>query len=383
MQYRTYGKLGYQVSAFGMGCMRLPKIVKDGKSSVDREKAYEMIRYAADNGVTYFDSAYGYHGGASEEVLGEALEGGRREKVKIATKQPFMVMHTQADIRKNLEATLKKLRTSYIDVYLIHNINQGNWENIKQRKVIEEYEKFRSEGLIRAIAFSYHGTNPCFKQVLDFYDWGMCQIQQNFMDIDKEATVEGIRQAGKKGCALAIMEPIRGGYLAFPPPAIQAIYDEYPQKRSAVEWAFRHLINFSEISTILSGVTTLEQLKENIAIFSKPDMVPGSFSDAEEKLLTRVREKYTSLASIPCTACEYCMPCPQGVNIPGVFSRFNDGVMYASFEPAKRGYWFMGNMKSDATRCVECGECETKCPQNISIMQELKNCHEKLQGWVE
>jgi predicted aldo/keto reductase-like oxidoreductase len=243
MQYRNYGKLGYQVSAFGMGCMRLPRIIKDDKATVDREKAYELIRYAADNGVNYFDTAYGYHNMTSEEVLGEALEGGRREKVKIATKQPFGVMTTQADIRKNLEATLKKLRTSYIDVYLIHNINAGCWEGIKQRKIIEEFEQFRSEGLIRAIAFSYHGTLPGFSEVLRFYDWGMCQIQQNLIDVDREATAEGIRLAGEKGCALVIMEPIRGGSLAFPPPAVKAIYDEYPQKRNAVEWAFRHLIN--------------------------------------------------------------------------------------------------------------------------------------------
>jgi predicted aldo/keto reductase-like oxidoreductase len=383
MQYRNYGKLGYQVSAFGMGCMRLPRIIKDGKTFVDREKAHEMIRYAADNGVTYFDTAYGYHNMTSEEVLGEALEG-RREKVKIATKQPFGAMATQADIRKNLEATLKKLRTSYIDVYLIHNINTGNWEGIKQRKVIEEYEKFRSEGLIRAIAFSYHGAYPLFKEVLDFYDWEMCQIQQNLIDTEREATVEGIRQAGKKGCALVIMEPIRGGSLAEPPAAIQAIYDEYPQKRSAVEWAFRHIINFGEVSTILSGVTTMEQLKENIAIFSKPDMVAGCLNDTEKEIIARVREKYLSLASIPCTGCEYCLPCPEGVDIPQVFSRFNDGVMFGTLEPTQRAYYYMNKLfKSDASHCVECGACEPKCPQNIPIIQELKKSHEVLKGWFE
>jgi predicted aldo/keto reductase-like oxidoreductase len=383
MQYREYGALGYQVSAFGMGCMRLPRIVRGNEALVDREKASEMIRYAADHGVTYFDTAYGYHNQTSEEVLGEALEGGRREKVKIATKQPFGVMKTQAAIRQNLEATLKKLRTGYIDVYLIHNINQGCWEDIKKRKIIEEYEKFRAEGLIRAIAFSYHGNYPGFKEVLDFYDWDMCQIQQNFIDIDREATEEGIRQAGKKGCALVIMEPVRGGNLASPPPPVQAIYDEYPEKRGAVEWAFRHLINYPEVSTILSGVSTLEQLKEDIAIFSNPGAVPHCLSDDEKRILSRVREKYTALASIPCTACEYCLPCPQGVNIPQVFSRYNEGSMFGTFEPARRSYFFQVKTQQDASRCAACGTCEPKCPQRIPIMAELKKAHKELEGWIE
>ncbi|MDR2478731.1 MAG: aldo/keto reductase [Treponema sp.] len=382
MQYRNYGKLGYQVSTFGMGCMRLPRIIKDNQAFVEREKAYEMIRYAADNGVNYFDTAYGYHSKTSEAVLGEALEG-RRETVKIATKQPFGVMHTQGDIRKNLEATLKKLRTSYIDIYLIHNINAGTWEDIKKRKIIEEYEQFRSEGMIRAIGFSYHGGYACFKDVLDFYDWGMCQIQQNLIDVEREATEEGIRQAGKKGCALVIMEPVRGGNLANPPPPVQAIYDGYPVRRNAVEWAFRHVINYPEVSTVLSGVSTLEQLRENIEIFSKPDAVPGCLSNDEKELIVRVREKYASLASIPCTGCEYCLPCPQGVNIPQVFTRYNEGVMFGTFEPARRSYSFQANFGADASRCVECAACEKKCPQHIGIVKELKTAHDKLKGWIE
>ena len=383
MRYNKFGKSDFTVSAFGMGCMRLPKTIKDNKAEVDREKAYEMIRYAADNGVTYFDTAFGYHNFTSEEVLGEALEGGRREKVRIATKQPFGMMKTQEDIRKNLETALKKLRTSYIDVYLIHGIGQRDWEGIKQRKIIEEYEKFRAEGLIKTIAFSYHGGYECFKEVLEYYDWGMCQIQQNLIDVEKETTEKGIRLAGQKGCALVIMEPIRGGCLATPPASVQEIYNHYPVKRSAVEWAFRHIVNYPEVTVALSGVSTLEQLKENIEIFSKPDIVSGCLSEEEKKIIVQVREKYNSMDTIPCTGCEYCMPCPNGVNIAGVFGRYNDGFKYENFDPSKRGYYFMGRFKSDVTHCVECGECEKKCPQNISIMKELKNAHEKLKGWVE
>jgi predicted aldo/keto reductase-like oxidoreductase len=393
MQYRNYGKLGYQVSALGMGCMRLPRIINEkNEAEVDREKAYEMIRYAVDHGVTYFDTAYGYHGKTSEEVLGEALEGGRREKVKIATKQPF---GTMADLksgggktilenaRRNLENTLKKLRTGYIDVYLIHNLGKHCWENVKKEKIIEEYEKFRSEGLIKAIAFSYHGHFDCFKDVLGFYDWDMCQMQQNFMDVEKEATEEGIRLAGGKGCALVIMEPLRGGLLAAPPEPVKAIYDEYPVKRSPVEWAFRHVLNYPEVSVVLSGMSTMQQLKDNLEIFSKPDAVPNCLNEEEKRLILRVKAKYESLVTIPCTACEYCLPCPQGVQIPQVFARYNDGKMYGSFDQPRRGYMFMTRGNGDASHCIACGACEKKCPQHIGIIEQLKTAHEALTGWVE
>jgi predicted aldo/keto reductase-like oxidoreductase len=392
MLYRTYGKLGFQVSAFGMGCMRLPRIIQGDEAAVDREKSYEMIRYAVDHGVTYFDTAYGYHNKTSEEILGEALEGDRRDKVKIVTKQPFGVMKDlktgggktiTENARRNLEQSLKKLRTDHIDVYLIHNIGISTWDDIKKCHIIEEYEKFRAEGLIRGIGFSYHGQYPCFKDVLEFYDWDMCQIQQNLVDVEKEATEEGIRLAGKKGCALVIMEPIRGGNLANPPPPVRAVYDEYPVKRSPVEWAFRHVLNYPEVSTVLSGVTTMEQLREDIEIFSKPDAVPGCLSEEEKRIIARVREKYQTLVSVPCTACEYCLPCPQGVNIPQVFARYNDGTMFGTFEPARRSYLFQIRSNQDASRCIECKACEKKCPQHIEIAKELKAAHKKLQGWVE
>ncbi|MDR3247748.1 MAG: aldo/keto reductase [Treponema sp.] len=388
MQYRQYGKLGFQVSAFGMGCMRLPRLATGGdQADVDREKAWEMMRYAADHGVNYFDTAFGYHSRTSEEVLGEALEGGRREKVKIATKQPFGTMTdlktgggktVLENARRNLENTLNKLRTSYIDVYLIHNIGAASWEDIKKAKIIDEYEKFRAEGLIKAIAYSYHGDYAGFKPVLDFYDWGMVQIQQNLLDVEREATEQAIFDVGKKGSALVIMEPLRGGYLAVPPAPVQALYDSFPVKHSGVEWAFRHVLNYPQVSTILSGVTTLAQLKDNLEIFSKEDAVPNNLKDDEKKLIAQVREKYLSLKSVPCTGCEYCLPCPQGVSIPQIFGRYNDGVMFGNFGPARRNYASLTKGNADVSHCVECAACEKKCPQHIGIIKELKVVHEKM-----
>ena len=399
MQYRNFGKLGYQVSALGMGCMRLPRIFsEDGKAVVDREKAHEMIRYAVDHGVTYFDTAYSYHNVTSEEILGEALDGGRREKVKIATKQIYGTMQNLnsgggktilENTRRNLEGTLKKLRTSYLDAYLIHNINAETWEGIRKNKIIEEYEKFRAEGLVRAIGFSYHGGFPLFKDVLEFYDWDMCQVQHNIIDLDKEVTVEGIRLVGKKGCGLVVMEPLRGGCLATPPTRIKARYDEFPAKltngqpRSAVEWALRHVLDYPEVSVALSGMSSLEQLKENIEICSRADAVPGCVGAKERDVLASVKVMYESVRNIPCTGCEYCLPCPSGVDIPGVFTRYNDANMFESFDQPKRSYMFLERQKKDAGLCAACGDCEKKCPQHIGIIEGLKTAREALKGWIE
>jgi predicted aldo/keto reductase-like oxidoreductase len=384
MQYRQFGKLGYEVSALGMGCMRFPRIY-DGKGNaeVDREKAYELVRYAASHGVNYFDSAYGYHNMTSEEVLGEALEGGMRYRVKIATKLPFLFMKTQSDIRRNLENTLKKLRTSYLDLYLIHMISPGNWDQIKERGIFEEYRKLQSEGMIRAVGFSYHGGFDTFRDVMEYYDWDMCQVQQNMLDVDHEVTEQSIKLAGEKGTALVIMEPLRGGGLTNAPPTVQEIYDTWLDKRPPVEWAFRHLINYPQVGTVISGMTTMEQLKQNIEIFSKPEAIPGCLSDKEKDILTKAKAAYESIIAIPCTECEYCLPCPSGVGIPSVFKGYNEGVMFDCFDQPKRGYMFLGRGGMDASKCTECGTCEPKCPQNIKIVEQLKMSHESLAGWIE
>ena len=385
MQYRPYGKMGFDVSLFGMGCMRLPRREKaDGSVEIDREKAIEMIQYAADHGVNYFDTAYGYHREKSESLVGEALDGGYRQRVHIATKQPFAVMKDKGEIRRNLENTLKKLRTDYLDVYLIHNIQKKDWPGIQQMDVIGEFEKFKSEGLLRGIGFSYHGELPTFREILDYYpDWAMCQVQQNLLDVDREVTEEAIALAGQKGCALVIMEPLRGGGLASTPKDVAQLYEQFPVKRSAAEWAFHHVYNYPQVSCILSGVTTMEQLKDNIEIFSKKDAVPGCMAPEEKELLKKVKQAYESRVTIPCTGCEYCLPCPKGVAIPQIFQLYNQGMMFEAFDQPKRSYMFQRNAGHDQPNCVACGACEKKCPQHIEIIKQLKLAHSKLDGWYE
>jgi len=385
MQYRKYGNTGFESSLLGLGCMRLPRIVGESPDSapVDREKAYELICYAAQNGINYFDTAFTYHGGTSEEILGEALEGELRKNVKVVTKQPFAVMKTQADIRKNLESTLKKLRTDYLDVYLIHNIGDGSWNEIRDRKIYDEYVKLKEEGIIKNIGFSFHGTYNVFKDVLATYDWDMCQVQQNMLDTAFEATEQAIFDAGKKGCAMVIMEPLKGGGLAGGPKSVLDIYESSGFSRKPVEWAFRHLVNYPQVSTILSGMTTMEQLKENIAMFSQADMVANCLSDKEKDIITKAIAAYKAVVTIQCTGCEYCLPCPNGVNIPGVFSRYNDGMMFENFDQPQRSYMLLNRLGKDVGKCIECGVCEAKCPQHIDIIEKLKMAHESLKGWVE
>lgn len=384
MKYRNFGKTGYQVSLLGMGCMRLPFIDEnDGGKGVNREKAYEMIRYAVDHGINYFDTALGYHGQTSEEVLGEALEGGMREKVKIATKQPFWVMHKQSDIRQNLENTLKKLRSSYVDFYLVHCITQDSWPDIQKRDILKEFEKFKSEGLIRHIGFSYHGQYPAFEEIVSGYPWEMCLIQQNLLDTNNEVTEQGIYAAHKNGVAVSIMEPLRGGGLCHAPRPVAELYDNFPKKRSATEWAVRHLANYGEVETIVSGMSNMDQLKDNIALFSQDDMEPNCLSADEKALLVKARDAYNSIVTIPCTVCNYCMPCPHNVDISGTFSRYNDGNRFEHFDQAKRSYMFTRRGGRGVEKCTGCGECSPKCPQGINIPKELQVAHRALDGWNE
>ncbi|AEM79862.1 aldo/keto reductase [Thermoanaerobacter wiegelii] len=368
MQYRQFGKLNIAVSALGFGLMRLPVIDNDN-SKIDEAEAIKMIRYAIDNGVNYIDTAWPYHGGNSEIVAGKALKDGYREKTFLATKLPTWLINEKEDMDKYLNEQLKKLQTDHIDFYLLHALDKNKWENMKKVDALSWAEKKKQEGKIRYIGFSFHDEYPVFQEIVDYYDkWDFCQIQYNYMDIDVQAGEKGLKYAASKGLGVVIMEPIRGGRLANPPKAVQDIWDTAKVKRTPAEWALQWLWNQPEVSVVLSGMSTFEQLKENIESAKSSGI--NTLTKEELEIVSKVRNKYKELSPIACTGCNYCMPCPNGVNIPRNFELYNEAHMYNTYEANRRDYENLGDAK--ASSCIECGTCESVCPQHLTIIDYLK-----------
>ncbi len=374
MKYRNFGKLGIQGSAFGLGCMRFNGAAS-GDSIIDEQKAVSLIRRAIDGGVTYIDTAYVYLDKTSEIVLGKALQDGYREKVTIATKVPPDAVNSRADMEAVFEEELKKLQTDHIDFYLMHALNKQGWETFKSIGAPEFFNDLKKAGKIRFKCFSFHGPYEEFEYILQDYDWDMVQIQYNFMDVDNQAGTKGLELAGKLGIPVVIMEGLLGGRLAKAPANVQALYDAFPVKRTPVEWAFRWLCNHPQIATVLSGCNEPEQIDENLRIFDTVE--PGIMTEDELKLMEDVRKAYQARTKIGCTGCRYCMPCLNGVNIPGIFSVWNNMSLY-DVDPKKE--WEMGIiLRNEATadKCVECGACEAACPQHLDIIESLKT------AWAE
>jgi predicted aldo/keto reductase-like oxidoreductase len=369
MNYRRFGKLDWQASALGFGCMRLPTVGGD-RSQIDEALATRMVRYAIDHGVSYLDTAYPYHGGESERFLGRALQEGYREKVRLATKLPVRMVERTEDFDRFLNEQLVKLQTEQIDYYLFHGLRTPRWQTVQELGLLREAERALADGRIRYLGFSFHDTFKVFREILDGYDgWTFCQFQYNYMNEDYQAGTQGLQYAAAKGLATVIMEPLLGGKLANPPAPIQALWDSarirvYP--RTSVEWALQWLWNKPEVSVVLSGMSTMEHVVENVASAGRSGV--GQLSEEELALVERVRRKYDELCPIPCTACGYCMPCPNGVDIPRNFATFNNGVMSNAFDDARRRYTRMPEERR-ASACIQCRECEELCPQDIPISE--------------
>jgi predicted aldo/keto reductase-like oxidoreductase len=378
MRYRDFGRLDWKPSALGFGAMRLPTIDGD-PGRIDEPEATRMVRYAIDHGVNYVDTAYPYHQENSEPFLGRALGDGYRERIKLATKLPSWMVKASEDFDRYLNEQLQRLRTEQIDFYLLHALNAQNWANVRDLGVLSCAESAMADGRIGHLGFSFHDTLEVFKEIVDATDlWLFCQIQYNYMDIENQAGTEGLRYAADKGLAVVIMEPLRGGLLAGKvPPVVQEVWDAAPRRRTPADWALQWVWNHSEVSVVLSGMSTMEQVEQNVA--SASESGPGTLTEEGLDIVSRVRDKYRGLAPILCTSCQYCQPCPSGVNIPRIFEVYNDAVMYGDEQAGREAYQWVEEERR-AELCVECGECVEKCPQHIDIPDWLARAHELLAG---
>jgi len=367
MQYRTYGKTGWQVSALGFGCMRLPRTEED---KINEPEAERMLKYAIENGVNYLDTAYGYHRGESERFVGRTLKNGWREKVRLVTKLPCWLVNEVGDFDRLLNEQLEKLQTDHLDAYLLHALNKDAWQKVYNLGVLDWLRTLKDSGRVGALGFSFHDSFEVFQSILDAFSWDVCQIQYNYMNENHQAGTQGLQYAASLGVGVIIMEPLLGGKLANPPGAVQEIWDTGSQSKSAAEWAFQWLWHKPEVSIVLSGMSTMQQVVENVHSASRSGQ--GSLGQDELDLVARVHAAYENLIPIPCTSCEYCLPCTNEVLIPRNFSIFNEGVMYGDIAGARRAYEWLGKREGEtalAEACQQCEDCETKCPQEIRISQ--------------
>ncbi|MBE5802432.1 MAG: aldo/keto reductase [Clostridiales bacterium] len=370
MQYVPFGKLGFDVSRLGMGCMRLPTMQQDGKTVIDREAAISLIRRGIDRGVNYVDTAYGYHDGESEIVVGQALKDGYREKVRLTSKLPVWLVKEAKDMNRLLDEQLKKLDVPYLDFYILHAMNKDRMEQMRALHYQDFLKEALADGRIRHTGFSFHDDKEAFLDILHDYDnWGLAQIQFNYLDDDKQATEDGLIAAGKAGVPIVIMEPLRGGALANPPQDVQQLMDSCEVKRSAVEWAFSYIADYAEVATILSGMSSQEQLDENLAVFDR--LTVGSLTDADKAFIKELKKTYLARMPIGCTGCRYCVPCPNDVHIPNIFHAYNENTMLGQEWKYSWNYKNMVGDGHDASKCVGCGACEGACPQSLPIIDLL------------
>jgi len=348
----------------------------DPNKAIDEEEATKMVEYAISQGVNYFDTAYLYHGGKSETFLGGTLKA-YRDKVFLATKLPIVLAKKRGDFDKFLDEQLKKLDTHYLDVYLLHGLDRQIWVKMKELGVLKFLDQVRADGRARYVGFSFHDDVKIFKEIVDSYDWAICQIQYNYFDEHYQAGKEGLTYAASKGLGVVVMEPLRGGKLTDRiPDEVQTLWDSAEQKRTPAEWALRWVWNHPGVSMALGGMSTMSQVKENIKLAN--DGKPNSLSRKELSLIDQVKETYKRMLKIDCTGCAYCMPCKTGVNIPLNFSLYNDTFMFKDPEINVLLYNRLLSPEQRASSCTECGECEEHCPQHIRITDELKTVHQAL-----
>lgn len=373
MNYRNFGKTGEKVSALGFGAMRLPVITQGDKTIINEKEAIRMIRHAIDEGVNYVDTAYPYHDGESEIVVGKALLDGYRQKTLLATKSPVWLIESSEDFDRILDEQLKKLQTDHIDFYLLHALNKDRFENtVLKYDLLTKIHQAKQSGKIRYMGFSFHDNNEAFHQITDGCDdWDFCQIQMNYIDTDHQAQLEGLEYAAKKGLGVVIMEPLLGGKLANLPVNVK---NELSSEKSEVEWALDFLWNRPEVSLLLSGMSNYEQTRDNLAYASRSHV--GMLSDEELDMLARAKNTFDHMALVSCTKCRYCMPCPAGLDIPATFEAYNTTIS----KDMKHAQKLYSSLPAPADVCKKCRKCEKVCPQHIKISETMTEVAEKFSG---
>lgn len=380
MQYRTVPKTGERLSLLGFGAMRLPQT----GHAIDEERATALVHAAFDAGVNYIDTAVPYHMGTSEAFVGRVLTGKYRSQVKVATKLPPWTTHSRSDMDATLSAQCSRLQTRSIDYYLLHSLNRENWDRLLTLGVMDFLDEAEANGTIIHSGFSFHGDPDTFCEIVDARDWTFCQIQYNILDEEHQAGTRGLRYAAKNDLAVMVMEPLRGGMLANTvPPAAQVCYDAAPVQRTPAAHALRWVMNHPEVTVVLSGMGEEIQLIENLQ--TARDTQPGMLTPDEETMTAAARDAWRRAMRVPCTGCGYCMPCPYGVNIPECFNLWNNHSLReqrrgANMEYAVRLGGSMGNTPGNAGLCQACGRCVTRCPQQIPIIDALREIKQTYEG---
>lgn len=364
MRYRELGKTGVEVSALGFGCMRLPTLEEEG-NPIDEKEAIRIIRLGIDNGINYLDTAYGYHNGKSEELVGKALKDGYRDLAYVATKLPLWSVNCEEDVDRIFNEQLSRLGVDYVDFYLLHAVNNESWETkVLKFGILKKIEKKIKEGKIKHFGFSFHDDLEVFKKIIDSYDgFEFCQIQFNYIDTDYQAGIEGLEYAASKGLGVIVMEPLLGGKLAQPHERITA---QLGDGKTPVEWALDFVWNRPEVAMLLSGMGSEQMVTENMGYADKA--VPGMLSEQELEKLANAKAEFDNMTLVPCTGCEYCMPCPEGVLIPKVFAAYNK-ISEGGRRLVKE---IFPDIEYNAEKCKKCGKCVDACPQHIDIPQKLK-----------
>lgn len=373
MEYREMKNIGERVSLLGFGCMRFP-VKPDG--SIHKEQAFAMIDEAYQNGVNYFDTAYPYHGGTSEAVTGEALSRYPRNSYYLATKLPVWLVSSLEDARRIFAEQLGRLKKEYVDFYLMHALNKDRWKQVKELKLLEYFESLKEQGKIRYLGFSFHDDFEVFQEIIKAYPWDFCQIQFNYMDKDTQATDKGIALAESLGIPVVVMEPIKGGSLANLPGDITDMFRESRPDDTASSWALRYVGTFPNVKVILSGMSDMSQVRDNLKTFGKFEPL----SDKEQEVVANVAKALHARVQNGCTGCQYCMPCPAGVDIPGSFKIWNTYHVYNNVKDTLSRW--NNELKAEAKpiNCVECGKCETVCPQKIHIRENLKRVQKEMEA---